>query len=104
MKEHFLTIPYEILSERNRAARLNTSIESKERRKKKIQEVYKTGKHDALHERYSKERMGAGNPAAKSIEVDGVLYGSVQEASRQTGIPSYKLYKMRKNNENNKIN
>ena len=82
----------EILRER----RLSLSDEKKAIRKEKIQEVYATGKHDKLFERYSKERMGANNPAAKSITVDGVVYGSVQEASRSTGIADHKLYRMRR--------
>lgn len=79
-----------------RERRLNLSTEKKELRKKRIQETYSTGKHDHIFERYSKERMGANNPAAKSIVVDGVTYGSVQEASRETGIPSHTLYRIRK--------
>jgi len=82
---------------------LNTSPEVKQIRKEKIQAVYKSGKHDALYKRFKLERIGSGNPNAKSIEVDGVIYGSVQEASRVTGIPSYKLYKKRREDEKNKI-
>lgn len=52
----------EELSVKNRSARLNTSTESKDRRKQKIQEVYKTGKHDEYAKRLSVERSGAGNP------------------------------------------
>jgi hypothetical protein len=94
------TLP-QILSERRKAL----PLEKREARKKKIQAVYKSGKHDCLFERYSKERVGSGNPAAKEIEIDGVRYGSVQEASRATGIPAWKLYRLRKTkedyNENN---
>lgn len=86
----------EKISKRNKLARLNTSKESKERRKMKIREVYNSGKHDNLFKRYSKERLGSGNPAAKPIEIDGVVYGSVQEASRETGTPAHTLYRMRR--------
>lgn len=79
-----------------RDRRLSLSDEKREIRKKKIQDVYSTGKHDRLFERYSKERMGSNNPVAKSITVEGVEYGSVQEASRATGIPAHKLYRIRK--------
>lgn len=82
-----------------RERRLSLSDDKKAVRKEKIQAVYATGKHDKLFERYSKERMGANNPAAKSVIVDGVEYGSVQEASRETGIPAHKLYRMRRSQE-----
>lgn len=81
-----------ILSER----RKSLSSAKKLARKHKIQASYATGKHDHLFKRYSIERMGSGNPAAKQIEINGILYGSVQEASRQTGLPAHKLYKIRK--------
>ncbi len=55
------------LSERNRQQRLNLSDEKKAQRKQKIQEVYATGKHDHLYERYSDERKGVDNPNAKVV-------------------------------------
>jgi len=47
--------------------RKNLSVEKKEQRKKKIQAVYETGKHDELYKRMSIERFGEGNPNAKII-------------------------------------
>jgi len=82
-----------------RERRLSLSDDKRTIRKEKIQEVYATGKHDKLFERYSKERIGRDNPAAKSITVDGVEYGSVQEASRATGIPPHTLYRVRRKQE-----
>lgn len=55
------------LSEKNRQNRLNLSDEKKAQRKRKIQEVYATGKHDHLYERYSDERKGVNNPNAKVV-------------------------------------
>lgn len=101
--KYYNNVAFEVISEKNRNARLNTSEESKLARKKKIQEVYATGKHDKLFKKMSEERMGANNPAAKPITVNGVQYGSVAEASRETGMSSSKLYKMRKENEKNKV-
>ena len=57
----------EKVSERNRQNRLNLSDEKKAQRKQKIQEVYATGKHDHLYERYSNERKGVDNPNAKVV-------------------------------------
>ncbi len=91
--ERLSNITPNVLSEILSNRRKNLSEEAKDRRKRKIQEVYKSGKHNKLFERYSKERTGKGNPASKSIEVNGVLYGSIQEASRKTGIPAHKLYR-----------
>ena len=61
VKERLLKIKDElpsILSER----RKKLSTEKKEQRKKKIQEIYATGKHDDYFKRLSEERKGAGNP------------------------------------------
>jgi len=38
---------------------------AKRKRKRKIQDVYKSGKHDHIFERYSEERQGLNNPNAK---------------------------------------
>lgn len=67
-----------ILSERNRKARLNISKESAEHRKKKIQEVYKTGKHNKLFEQYSTQRKGYNNPAAKKILWFGKIFPKLE--------------------------
>lgn len=71
---------FEQLSERNRRARLNTSPESKERRKKKIQANHATGKYKHIWEKMSKERQGANNPAAKKVEIEGKIYMCIKDA------------------------
>lgn len=65
--------------------RINMSEESKEARKKKIQDVYATGKHDHLSERYSNERKGSANPCARKVLIDNVEYGSIVEAMKALG-------------------
>lgn len=86
VKENLANTPREVLSEKNKKARLNTPKESAQRRKQKIQEVYKSGKHNALFERYSKERKGSGNPAAKPIIVEETEYGSIKNAMDELGL------------------
>lgn len=86
IRSYHMTVDKSIISERNRQARLNTSDESKAERKKKIQEVYKSGKHDALFERYSIERRGKNNPAAVRVSIDGVVYGTIKEAVESVGV------------------
>lgn len=74
LKEYYINAPREIISEKNRKARLNTSEESKAARKEKIQELYKSGKYDYIFKRYSEERKGIDNPAAKLITWMGIVY------------------------------
>lgn len=74
MKQRSANTPFEVLSERSRQGRLNMSPEKKLERKTKIQAVYSTGKHDAMFERFSKERQGVNNPAAKIIIWEGVEF------------------------------
>jgi hypothetical protein len=45
--------------------------------------------------RTNKPLCGGDNPASKSIQINGVYYGSVTEASMATGLSSYKLRKLR---------
>jgi hypothetical protein len=71
---------FEQLSERNRKARLNTSPESKERRKKKLQVLHATGKYNDSWEKMSQERRGSNNPAARRIEIDGNVYLCIKDA------------------------
>ena len=80
MKELYRNMDPEVLSEKNRKARLNTSKESAESRKSKIREVYATGKHDHLFERYSNERQGSKNPAARKVSIDGVRFDCIKDA------------------------
>lgn len=77
-----------LLSERISNARLNTSEESKASRKKKIQAVYATGKHDANFARLSTERLGVGNPMAKIVVYSGVEM-SKGDAYKQAVIDGY---------------
>ena len=77
-----------LLSERISKARLNTSEESKASRKKKIQAVYATGKHDANFARLSTERLGVGNPSAKIVVYSGVEM-SKGDAYKQAVIDGY---------------
>lgn len=67
-------------------SRLNMSEESKQLRKKKIQDVYATGKHNEYFKRLSEERKGSGNPSAKKVSIDGVVYGSTTEAADKLNI------------------
>lgn len=66
--------------------RLNMSQEAKDIRRKKIQDVYATGKYDCLFERYSTERAGSGNPAARKVSIDDVIYDSISEAMRALNV------------------
>lgn len=66
------------ISEKNRKARLNTSKESAENRKKKIQDLYATGKYNHIFEKMSKDRIGLGNPAAKKILWFGKLFTKME--------------------------
>lgn len=118
MKKYFANLSDDekiALSLRNSKQRMNMSEEGKLERKRKIQEVYKTGKHQDLFDRYSAERKGAGNPSAKKVYVDGVIYDCIKDAYECLGItravingriksekyPNY--YKIEKvQNENNK--
>lgn len=80
-KKRFENIDFELEKERGRkisVSRLNSTIQTKEERKRKIQMVYNTGKHNALWERYSNERQGSNNPAAKKIMWNGLLYTKLQ--------------------------
>lgn len=77
-KQQYANVGFEVLSTRNRSRRLNTPQDVKEARKKKIQEVYATGKHNHLFERYSIERQGIGNPSAKKILWKGQIYTKLQ--------------------------
>ena len=78
MLNYYGNISFEILSERNRKQRLNTSPESKQSRINKIREVYATGKHDELFHDMSIKRKGIGNPAAKIIVWNGVEYPKLE--------------------------
>jgi hypothetical protein len=78
VKKALANTPFNILSEKNRNARLNTSTESKERRKKKIQEVWASGIHDHIFKRYSEERQGLGNPACRKIFWHGTIYPKLE--------------------------
>lgn len=68
------------------AGRIAMDKVDRETRADKIRAVYKTGKHDALFERYSLERVGASNPNAKEVVVFGVTYGSISEAMHATNM------------------
>lgn len=87
------TEEWEKLSERNRNNRLNMSEEGKQERKRKIQDVYATGKHDHLFEKMSLERCGAKNPNAKPIEIDGVRYETIASAGKILGMCTTKIYR-----------
>lgn len=75
-KERISKIPPEVYSAMMSERRLNTSEESKQRRKEKIQALYATGKYDHLFEKMSEERQGLDNPNAKEIVWMGVSYTS----------------------------
>jgi hypothetical protein len=77
---------FEELSEKNRMARLNTSPEVKERRKKKLQALHATGKYNDSWEKMSEERQGADNPAARKVEIDGVVYLCIKDVCEDLGL------------------
>jgi hypothetical protein len=77
---------FEELSEKNRTARLNTSLESKERRKIKLQALHATGKYNDSWKKMSQERLGADNPAAKKVEIDGIVYLCIKDACESLGL------------------
>lgn len=66
--------------------RLCMSDDAKAERKYKIQKTYSTGKHDALFERYSKERRGGNNPAAKAVVIENITYDSIKDAIEALGV------------------
>lgn len=74
--DYYSNVDKSILSERNRKARLSLNDEQKIIRKQKIRDVYSTGKHDKLFERYSNERKSVNNPAAKLIEWNYNVYNT----------------------------
>lgn len=59
-------------------ARKNLSPEKREERKRKIREVYKTGKHDELFKKMSEDRMGTNNPYAKKVMWMGELWTKLE--------------------------
>ena len=83
--------------------RLNMTPEAADIRKKKIQEVYKTGKHDKLFERYSLERKGINNPAAKKILWFGKLYTKMVFESEFGEVDSIDIQKKFNDNEDCKL-
>lgn len=87
----------ELLSQRNRNARLNTSENVKQQRKEKIQQVYATGKHDALFKRYSEERKGKNNPSCKIFEYENNEY-TIGELCNLLNLPRHTVNKMIKEN------
>ena len=101
-RKYFKNVDPSIISEKNRQARLNLSEEKKLERKRKIQEVYKTGKHDHLFKRYSEERQGTNNPNSKEILWYGEIY-TMTEFVKNFGKPdkksNVKLFNSRKDCE-----
>lgn len=78
VKKYYRQFTEQEISEILRQRRLNLSSEKREIRKKKIQEVYNTGKHDHLFKRMSNERQGINNPAAKKIVWYGIEFTKSQ--------------------------
>lgn len=77
MKNYFRSISdseRELIGKRNRASRLSLSEEKKVERARKIKLKYDSGVHAKLFDRYSKERRGTENPAAKLITYDDKVY------------------------------
>jgi hypothetical protein len=66
--------------------RLNMSEESKQSRKEKIQEVYATGKHQHIFDKFSEERQGGNNPCSKKVSIQGVVYGCIKDACDELNI------------------
>jgi hypothetical protein len=79
-------VTFEELSEKNRKARINTSPESKERRKKKLQSLHASGKYNDSWEKMSQERQGSDNPAARKVEIDSIVYLCIKDACEDLGL------------------
>lgn len=77
---------HEQLSARNKKARLNTSPESKERRKKKLQALHASGKYDHIWLKMSRDRQGSDNPAAKKVEIEGKIYMCIKDACQELNL------------------
>lgn len=73
-RHYYNNVDPKIISEKNRKSRINTPNHIKQIRKKKIQEVYATGKHQGYFDKMSSERKGINNPACKIIVWDGIKY------------------------------
>lgn len=82
--------------------RRELSEDKKKVRAAKCKVHYDEGKHDALFKRYSIERKGEGNPAAKRIMFNGVEYSTIREASIKTNTPYHKVRKLIKEIDNDK--
>jgi hypothetical protein len=83
-------------SKKMRERRLNLSEEKKKDRADKCRLKYADGRHDHLFEKMAKERIGAGNPAARRVMFDGVEYDTIKQASESTGIEYHKVRKLLK--------
>lgn len=59
------------------------------------------GRKQPLHQNEKKSQMylGSGNPNAQPVHFDGVVYGSLKEASEALGMSKYKLKKLLKPND-----
>lgn len=73
-EKYFQTVDHNILSERIRKARLNTSPEIKQRRKEKLQALHSTGKYRYIADKLSNERKGLNNPMSKKYIWYGKAY------------------------------
>jgi hypothetical protein len=71
--------------------RRNMSNEDKEKRKLRLLETRSVKNYDHLWTKMSNERKGGANPAAKSVEIEGILYRSIAEAAEALGLPRYKV-------------
>lgn len=81
--------PFHVTSALMSQQRLNMTPEKKAARKAKIQAVYASGKHDAMFEKMSKDRMGSGNPASRPILWDGMIFdtgGHFQQHLKDNGL------------------
>lgn len=60
-------------------------------------------KRPEIRHKMSIERIGENNPNAKSIEIDGVVYSTIIEASKKLGISRSTIQRKLKKNENYKL-
>jgi hypothetical protein len=71
--------------------RKNMSQKDKEQRKIKLIETRSKRNYNYLWSKMSNERKGSLNPAAKSIEIDGITYGSISDAVELLKLPRHKI-------------
>ena len=71
--------------------KLNRTEEQKEIWREKMRCHYKNGLNKEHFEKMKISRQGGGNPAAKKIQIDGIVYESISDAMRATGLQRHTI-------------